>query len=42
MATTGGVYIEHPGLLNQETLTELQGKQPAVKPETYSESMGMA
>lgn len=42
MATIWGVYIEHPELLNQETLTELQGKPPAVKPETCSDSMGMA
>lgn len=41
MATTWGIYIEHPELLNQETLTELQCKQPAVKPETCSDSMGI-
>lgn len=36
-----GCLCEHPKLLNQEILTEFQDKQPAMKPETCHDSIGV-
>lgn len=41
MGTKWDVYVEHTKLLNQENLTEFQDKQPAIKPETCNDSMGV-